>query len=493
MPTFKVKVKWNKEVYQDMELCTEEPPVVFKAQLFALTGVNTDRQKLLFKGMTVKDDDWNNLQIKDGITLLLMGSKEELPEVPKEQIVFMEDMNDNELASALQLPAGLTNLGNTCYMNATVQCLRTVPELIECLKNYSGRLTITDGSLDASQSLTIALRDLYEAMDKSSTIAPLILLQVLHLAFPRFAEKGESGGFIQHDANECWTELIRMIQQRLKVNSSSVQTLNFIDQYFGGTFDVEMKCTETDSEEPVRSTENFLQLSCFISTDVKYLQSGLKLRLKETIEKFSPTLNKNSKYEKTSKLSRLPAYLAIQFVRFFYKERGSVNAKILKDIKFTLNLDVFELCTTSLQDKLIPMRHKFKEIEDKQLEETRNKTNKQKKEKEDETKAKYKHKYSFDDDIGSNNSGFYDLQAVLTHKGRSSSSGHYVGWIRRKPDEWFKCDDDVVTLVNSDEILKLSGGGDWHSAYVLLYGPRILLTDEPLNPTDIQTVQTSQQ
>lgn len=35
-------------------------------------------------------------------------------------------------------------------------------------------------------------------------------------------------------------------------------------------------------------------------------------------------------------------------------------------------------------------------------------------------------------DIGSNNSGYYELIGVLTHKGRSSSSGHYVAWIRRK-------------------------------------------------------------
>ena len=34
--------------------------------------------------------------------------------------------------------------------------------------------------------------------------------------------------------------------------------------------------------------------------------------------------------------------------------------------------------------------------------------------------------------MGSNNSGYYQLQAVLTHQGRSSSSGHYVGWVKRK-------------------------------------------------------------
>lgn len=76
--------------------------------------------------------------------------------------------------------------------------------------------------------------------------------------------------------------------------------------------------------------------------------------------------------------------------------------------------------------------------------------------------------------MGSNNSGFYTLQAVLTHQGRSSSSGHYVGWVRQKNDKWMKFDDDIVTCIETDDVLRLSGGGDWHCAYVLLYGPRIL-------------------
>lgn len=41
-------------------------------------------------------------------------------------------------------------------------------------------------------------------------------------------------------------------------------------------------------------------------------------------------------------------------------------------------------------------------------------------------------------------------------------------------DEWVKFDDDKVSLVSPEDILRLSGGGDWHIAYVLLYGPRRL-------------------
>ena len=87
--------------------------------------------------------------------------------------------------------------------------------------------------------------------------------------------------------------------------------------------------------------------------------------------------------------------------------------------------------------------------------------------------------YSLDGDPGSSNTGMYELAAVLTHKGRSSNVGHYVGWIR-KGKAWFACDDDRVYPVTSDDVEKLSGGGDWHTAYLLLYAPKqLVIIDEP--------------
>lgn len=61
-----------------------------------------------------------------------------------------------------------------------------------------------------------------------------------------------------------------------------------------------------------------------------------------------------------ARISRLPAYLTIQFVRFFYKENNKVNAKILKDIKFPLEFDAYDLCSSELKEKMLPMRNKFK-------------------------------------------------------------------------------------------------------------------------------------
>ncbi|KAF7995458.1 hypothetical protein HCN44_006565 [Aphidius gifuensis] len=471
MPQYTIKVKWGKEMFPNVEVNTDEEPMLFKAQLYALTGVQPERQKVMVKGMTLRDDDWGALKLKDGATVLMMGSKEEdVPVEPTVKPIFMEDMNESELATALELPSGLTNLGNTCYLNATVQCLKTVPQLRDALKNFPGGLAATGGSgvgaLVPSQSITAALRDLYDGMDKGSSLRPIVLVQMMHLAFPRFAEKSEHGGFQQQDANECWTELVRIIE-------GSYKPASLIEQYFGGSFETELKCVECEDETPTKGKEDFLQLSCFISTDVKYMHSGLRNKLQEQITKLSPTLGRDAVYTKTSKINRLPAYLTIQFVRFFYKEKGAINAKILKDVKFPLDFDAYELCTPELQNKLTPMRDRFKAIEDKKVEDALNIKDKKPKGEETEIAVK-KEPFWFENDLGSNNSGLYTLQAVLTHRGRSSSSGHYVAWVRQTGDSWLKCDDETVTVVTTEEILKLSGGGDWHCAYVLLYGPKIL-------------------
>lgn len=93
----------------------------------------------MLKGQTLKDTDWGTMKLKDGATLLMMGTKDEdIPTQPTEKTKFVEDMDESELASAMDMPAGLENLGNTCYMNATVQCLKTVPEFKQALEKYEG-------------------------------------------------------------------------------------------------------------------------------------------------------------------------------------------------------------------------------------------------------------------------------------------------------------------------------------------------------------------
>lgn len=63
--SFAVKVKWGKESFPDVEVNTDEEPLLFKAQLFALTGVQPERQKIMCKGTTLKDGDEWNLALKN--------------------------------------------------------------------------------------------------------------------------------------------------------------------------------------------------------------------------------------------------------------------------------------------------------------------------------------------------------------------------------------------------------------------------------------------
>lgn len=68
-----VNVKWQKEKYV-VEVDTFVPPLLFKTQLFTLTQVLPERQKVVVAGRTLGDETWDGINIKENMTIMMMGS-----------------------------------------------------------------------------------------------------------------------------------------------------------------------------------------------------------------------------------------------------------------------------------------------------------------------------------------------------------------------------------------------------------------------------------
>lgn len=474
MPT--VSVKWQKEMFSGVEIDTNQSPYVFKCQLYDLTGVPPERQKIMVKGGLLKDDaDWSTLGVKEGQKLMMMGTADEIVKAPEKGPVFMEDLPEEEQVVAVGHSAGLFNLGNTCYMNSTVQCLHSVPELKSALIKYpqAGRSNDLDQS---SHLLTVATRDLFSELDKNvKPVAPMQFWMVLRKKYPQFGQL-HNGSFMQQDAEECWTQILYTLSQALTSPSSSGD-LDTVKGLFGVELVSRVHCEESGEESS--ETESVYALKCHISHEVNHLHEGLKHGLKSELEKASPSLGRSAVYLKDSRINGLPRYLTIQFVRFFWKRESNQKAKILRKVDYPLVLDVYDLCSDDLRKKLEAPRQKLRDEEGKKL------GLKTVKESSTSTDNDVKMSDAEGSSSGSESSskatsgegvltGVYDLVAVLTHKGRSADSGHYVAWVKQENGKWIQYDDDNPIPQREEDITKLSGGGDWHMAYICMYKARTI-------------------
>ncbi|KAH8878903.1 cysteine proteinase [Thozetella sp. PMI_491] len=547
MAAVNVVVKHGGKKYE-VEVDTSATGEVFKYQMFSLTGVEPERQKILIKGVLKDDTDLSTLGLKNGQTIMMMGTPGGTGLArPKEKTKFVEDMTEAEAAQQEgATPAGLANLGNTCYLNSTLQTLRSIPELQTALSTYEYKQSNLSDQIP-QLDLTRQLKDLYKYMSETQgSMQPVAFLSALRLAFPQFAERSKSGqGFAQQDAEEAWSQIISQLNQKLKIQEPKGDgeaegegaVVSFIEKYLGGEFETKLECDDPAAaeagEQPIISREPFLKLNCHIDGQTNHLRDGIVNGLQEQIEKKSATLDRDTTYTKTARISRLPKYLTVHFVRFFWKREQQKKAKILRKVTFPEELDVVEFCTDGLKKALVPVRDKVREIrkdeEDIERARKRRKRNplvdgdvtdgpeEAKGDKKDSKKPAtsadgdvemgetYKTDAEVDaekdaallqskkelhalidpellKDAGANQSGLYELRGVVTHQGASADSGHYTAYVKKtapkdpktgeKGEEdgnWWWFNDDKVSEVTPDKIATLVGGGETHSALILLY------------------------
>jgi ubiquitin carboxyl-terminal hydrolase 14 len=518
-----IKIKWNKQTFDQVVIDPSQGVAVLKKQIWDLTGVPTDRQKLMAKGAWIgvlKDEaDLSTCKIQEGLQVMLMGTADVLV-VNKEVVTFIEDMTVDQLAEkGAIMPAGMVNMGNTCYMNSTVQCFRHMSELRKALVPVQ------------IPSLSSFLRTTCDDLDRSGkSIPPVAFVHHLRTNFPQFAEN-QQGRYMQQDAEEFYNTLISVLQ-------ADVRAPNSFSSLLGLQLEETLTCQETDQEASITKLENVNKLVCNIqgslgSTAIDHLYDGVKLGFEGSVEKFSAVLNRDALWKKKQRISTLPRYICFQFMRFFWKatpesrDHQGVKCKIMRAVTFPETIDMYDLVNDPLQKKLRVNREAAEKAFEASLAAKRAKLDDNGSassstssssssstsssasasagsssdaapmdtsdstvgpavdENDEESAALHAAMQmsmgqingapSTGEFIGeglpANFTGLYELHGIVTHKGRSADSGHYIGWVRQEPgsEYWWCYDDDKVTEVTTDVIMLLKGGGDRDTAYLNFY------------------------
>jgi ubiquitin carboxyl-terminal hydrolase 8 len=309
--------------------------------------------------------------------------------------------------------SGLSNLGNTCYLNSTMQILNQIHELNDYLKGITELNNIKDSALTLEWMMLMKLM-----WQKNVIISPnRFVHQIRQLS--KMKGKEEFSGFEQNDANDYFYFAIECIHNSLNLKDSTQTyrrtTEKTINNYLNEIEDKDMSIVsrlftscliysylncETKKREFYKIEHGFtIELSIPDNTNKVTLYDCFNETFKDDElngENAWYDENENIKKNviKRTRICYLPDILSIHLKRWNYML--DKNNKLV-DIPIVLDLKHF-------------MINEYK----------------------DQTK--------------------YELFGIINHSG-VACGGHYTSYIRRN-DRWFLMDDMQVTEVDSSSIIR---------------------------------------
>lgn len=476
-----VAIKNSGKTYT-FELPDDATGLMFKQAIFKDTGIPIDRQKILAKGGAIT----NEALCASAIALskqpiMVLGTASTMNSTPVPKPIFSEDLSTAQTQVSNE-PLGLLNVGNTCYLNATLQALFSIDDVVQTV--LQGQIRPTNSSSDSTSLICNSLKNVFKEMKANkTTVNPTLFLTVFRNVFPQFAERGEGGMFKQQDAEEALTQLVGLLNSRYP-----------LEDIFRIDFKTAQKCLGAPLEAEQEGFEQGNKLNCHIDIKTNFLRDGILAGLTEQIEKHLQVLDANSTYEIKRTITRLPKFLTVQFVRFFWKRDTQKKSKILRRVQFPFELDVADMLDTSIKAEKVKARDAIRVVEKNIQESVRDYHKRQKteakmspveqKEMHDAAVASIRDKFRSDlanalpdvPDLSTTTENpllVYELTAVITHAGALADLGHYQSFVKDSSDldgeRWWKFNDDKVSAVLRDRIEQLSGGGESDSALILIY------------------------
>ncbi|KAI0642296.1 cysteine proteinase [Trametes meyenii] len=354
--------------------------------------------------------------------------------------------------------SGLKNLGNTCYMNSTIQCLSATVPFTSFFKDGRWRNAVnmvnpmgTKGNL--ANAFANILRDLWQG--ENGTLSPVTFRRSICSHAPQFSgsEQHDSQEFLSFLLDGLHEDLNRVLNkpqisstpqreaelERLPTQIASEQEWeiyrmrddSLVVDFFQGQYRNRMECLTCSKTSTTYNT--FMYLTLPIPTNRGHskvsLQQCIDAFVKEEVMDKSdawhcPHCKTLRKATKRLSLSRLPPVLLIHLKRFSAK--GPFTDKIETFVEFPLKgLDLTNYMPPPLPPGVSggsPLSH-------------------------DDPRCQippYR----------------YDLYAVTNHFG-TLSTGHYTAFIASRGG-WLYCDDSRVTSADSKDVVG-------KPAYILFY------------------------
>ncbi|XP_061182057.1 ubiquitin carboxyl-terminal hydrolase 36-like isoform X1 [Saccostrea echinata] len=339
----------------------------------------------------------------NGNSVTESSSGESLPS-PK-IVLYPEDKIKLQWRKVHKIGSGLINMGNTCFLNSTLQCLTyTAPLVNYCLSGEHSQSCKQPGFCMMCE-LQRHIRRCYE--NSGSNIKPQAILQKLKL----IAKHMHWGR--QEDAHEFLRYVVDSMQRstlngHTKLDKFSKET-TVVNQIFGGYLRSQVQCLRC--KEKSNTYDPFMDISLDIKTVPSLEKAFEKYVQPEKLDCDNAYMCNRCKQKvpalKRFSIHKAPNVLTISLKRFDYSKM--VQGKIGRHVHFPEKLNLRPYMSAKQGDPIL-----------------------------------------------------LNLNAVLVHSGYTANSGHYYCYVKSSSGIWYCMNDANVQQVSASRVL----GAE---AYVLFY------------------------